>query len=537
VPVVVTATPGTALRRLARCVELGASDYITHPANATLLRARLQNSMQKKLLAEQATMALEAFNDIEKVADDLRLVILPIGAALSAEADYDRLLERIVTEARAIANADAGALFLANEEDQLTYAVIQVGSLGLAYGGTTGTPPPFPPISLAEPDPQAANPQHLAAYVALTGETVSLANIHREDGRFDLSRLSAFEQDVHYRAESALMVPLRNGQVVGALFLINSQDPISGEIVAFDAYHQQVAESLASQAAVVLNNRLLSQREMTLLRYKQEMEIARDIQLGFLPASVPQPAGWEVKAHFQPASEVAGDFYDVVVLPHDHLGLVIADVVGKGVTAALYMAIIRSLFRALFEQHYFPMPTATRAGNPFAALPTPFAFIDREALVGAVRMTNAYLTGTHYENHVFATLFCGLLNPSTGSLLYVNAGHNPPTILRAKPNGRNSRELLQPTGPAIGLLPGATYWLGEAILHPGDLLFTYTDGITDARNPAGDEFGPARLEALISQATSAAELLEAVGTAVRQYTAGAEPYDDITMLAARRLPG
>ena len=534
VPVVITSRPGVSLGRLARCVEHGAGDYITHPHQHVLLRARLQNVLQRKLLQEQAHMALGQFNEIEKIADDLRLVILPLGAALSAEADYDRLIARVVQEAQTICHADTGALFLAGNDGRLHYATVRIRSLDFAYSDPPGGLDIFAPIPLTDPETGAPNHNSLPAHVALTGESVNMTDLHNT--RFDLGRLLAFEERFGpYRAQSSLIVPLRSGPIVGALLLANSQNPLSGEIVPFDGYHQQVAEALASLAAIVLNNRQLREREADLLRYKRELEIGREIQLNFLPAQLPNPPGWELVSHFQPALEVAGDFYDAFTLPHGHVALVIADVVGKGVTAALFMAIIRSLFRALFQQNYFHAEPAL-AGPTVGAM-TPFSFVDRTALLNAVRLTNAYLIGNHSETYAFATLWAAVLEPESGRLLYVNAGHNPPLVAGRLPDGRRVvRERLQPTGPAIGLLPNAGYWLAETRLTPDDLLFAYTDGATEARNPAGEELGLERLEALLSAAQSAGAALAAVGDALRDHAGDREAFDDVTLLAVRRLP-
>src|SRR5690606_18770673 len=127
---------------------------------------------------------------------------------------------------------------------------------------------------------------------------------------------------------------------------------------------------------------------------------------------------------FRPALEVAGDFYDAFSLPHGYLVVVIADVVGKGVTAALFMAIIRSLFRALFQQNYYE--SQRMAAKPGAGRTAPLPFVDRDALVNAVRLTNAYLIANHGDAYACATLFAGVLDPTDGRFLYVNAGHNPP---------------------------------------------------------------------------------------------------------------
>ena len=534
IPVVITAFPGAPLARLAHCIEWGASDYITHPDHHVLFRARLQNILQRKLLQEQANTALEAFNEIEKIADDLRLVILPIGAALSAESEYDRLVARIVAEAQQICNADGGALCLAQDDGLLHIAYGRVKPLDFTYQAGQNGARLFPPVPLSDPDTGLPNNSSLPVYVALSGDSVNLSE--NNNGRFTLDWLADFLAGGTYRPQTILAVPLRSGQVVGALMLADSRHPLTREIVEFDAYHQQVAESLASQAAVVLNNRLLSERQAQLMRFKRELEIGREIQLSFLPGRLPAPPGWEIVARFHPALEVAGDFYDVFKLPHGPMVLVIADVVGKGVTAALFMAIIRSLFRALFQMNYYEAEKTAAGNEPGQA--QPLSLIDREALVNAVRLTNAYLIANHGDTYAFATLFAGVLNPDDGRLLYVNAGHNPPLLLSANgQGGRATREELAPTGPAIGLITNATYKLGEVALLPDDLLFAFTDGVTESRNPAAEEFGQERLEALISIEDGAAEAaLAAVEAAVRGHAAGAEAFDDMTMLAVRRLP-
>jgi phosphoserine phosphatase RsbU/P len=537
IPLVITAWPSAPLSRLVRCVENGATDYITHPDIHVLLQARLQNVLQRKLLEEQASTALEAFNEIEKLADDLRLVILPIGAALSAETEYDRLIARIVEEVQIICNADAGLLCLAREDGQLHYTYVHIQSLGYTYQEIPHGPATFAPLWLSDPDTGEPNYQSLPVYVALTGEVVNLADIHQE--RFDLSRLLTLEGEHSYRAISCLTVPLRSGQIVGALILINSQHPLTRKIVPFDAYHQQVAESMASQAAIVLNNRLLSERQARLLRFKRELEIGREIQLSFLPSHVPSPKGWDVATLFRPALEVAGDFYDAFLLPHGYLTLVIADIVGKGVTAALFMAIILSLFRALFQQNYVQSPVgenATADGENPSATTLPFSFIDRGALLNAVRLTNSYFISNHADTYAFATLFAGILDPSNGQLLYVNAGHNPPLVIAPELSDHKVRDQLHPTGPAIGLIADADYHLAETILKPGEGLFAYTDGVTESRNTAGEEFGNAGLIRLLENGFDSSQaMLKAVEAAIIAHTGETDAVDDVTMMAIRRL--
>ena len=192
-------------------------------------------------------------------ADDLgqRLEQLnAIGASLSAERDINRLLETILTAAKSITRADGGTLYRLTEERTLRFEIVRTSSLKYYLGGTTGNPVPFYPIQLYKDD----KPNHsmVAAYAALTGKTVNIADAYTADG-FDFTGTRAFDNKTGYRSKSFLTVPMRSHdrEIIGVLQLINARDPISGEIVAFSASDQRLAESLASQAAIALTNRML----------------------------------------------------------------------------------------------------------------------------------------------------------------------------------------------------------------------------------------------------------------------------------------
>ena len=192
-------------------------------------------------------------------ADDLvqRLDQLnAIGASLSAERDIDRLLEAILTAAKTITRADGGTLYRLTEEKTLRFEIVRTSSLRYYLGGTTGNPVPFYPIQLYKD----GKPNHsmVAAHVALTGRAINIADAYTAEG-FDFTGTRAFDAKTGYRSKSFLTVPMRNheGEAIGVLQLINAQDPHNGDIVAFSASDQRLAESLASQAAVALTNRLL----------------------------------------------------------------------------------------------------------------------------------------------------------------------------------------------------------------------------------------------------------------------------------------
>src|SRR6266850_1613704 len=192
-------------------------------------------------------------------ADDLvqRLDQLnAIGASLSAERDINRLLEAILTAAKTITRADGGTLYRLTEEKTLRFEIVRTSSLKYYLGGTTGNPVPFYPIQLYKDG--KPNQTMVAAYSALTGKTVNIADAYSAEG-FDFAGTRAFDAKTGYRSKSFLTVPMRNheGEAIGVLQLINAQDPHTGEIVPFSASDQRLAESLASQAAVALTNRML----------------------------------------------------------------------------------------------------------------------------------------------------------------------------------------------------------------------------------------------------------------------------------------
>jgi HD-GYP domain-containing protein (c-di-GMP phosphodiesterase class II) len=179
-----------------------------------------------------------------------------IGASLSAERDIHRLLETILTAAKTITRADGGTLYRLTEERTLRFEIVRTSSLKYYLGGTTGNPVPFYPIQLHKD----GKPNHsmVAAYSAITGKTVNIADAYSAEG-FDFTGTRAFDQKTGYRSKSFLTVPMRNyeREIIGVLQLINAQDPASGEIVPFSASDQRLAESLASQAAIALTNRML----------------------------------------------------------------------------------------------------------------------------------------------------------------------------------------------------------------------------------------------------------------------------------------
>ena len=287
---------------------------------------------------------------------------------------------------------------------------------------------------------------------------------------------------------------------------------------------------LRARVGASLARKRLHDREARYARsLERELEIGREIQRSFLPPSLPQPAGWEIAAVFRPARQVAGDFYDAFALPDGAVVLVVADVCDKGVGAALFMALFRSLFRAV---------ATADADGAAAAAETP---TDAERATGdagarrlrrAIQVTNDYIARTHGDTSMFATMFAAVLDPASGAVRYVNGGHEPPAILG--PGGVRAR--LAPTGPAVGLLPGLAFDVGAERLAPGETLLAFTDGVSEARDAGGAFLAADAFAALLAPAASAAALLARLEQAVDAHAVGSGLWDDVTLLAARRAP-
>jgi serine phosphatase RsbU (regulator of sigma subunit) len=251
----------------------------------------------------------------------------------------------------------------------------------------------------------------------------------------------------------------------------------------------------------------------------RELEVGREIQAGFLPAELPRATGWEVAASFEPARQVSGDFYDAFQMADGmRIGFVVGDVCGKGVGASLFMALFRSLIRAVATRK-------VRSGHTVVGDP-------ESQLFGGLAMANDYIADVHGAANMFATVFAAAVDPLTGGVRWVNAGHEPALVVAA--NG-GIRARLAPVGPALGLFPGITLTSQYVKLAPGETLLVTTDGVSEARDGAGAFFGDDRLEALCAHpAGGAAALAARVTDAVHAFAAGAEPADDLTLMAVHR---
>lgn len=256
-------------------------------------------------------------------------------------------------------------------------------------------------------------------------------------------------------------------------------------------------------------------------RIEQELAVARRIQQSFLPRTLPALPGWELAAYSRGAQAVGGDFYDCITLADGRIGLVVADVCGKGVTAALFVALTRSLLRA-----------ASQAPWIFQG---DMALDAESVLTGALWLVNDYICREHGESNMFITLFYAVLDPASGTLAYVNAGHNPPLLVA--PGGATISETDAGTLP-VGIMPAQTYEVQRAFIAPGERLVAFSDGITEAMDVAGEPFNDARLHAALraNPALPSAALVETIIAEVDAYATGAPQADDITLLIVTRTP-
>ena len=260
-------------------------------------------------------------------------------------------------------------------------------------------------------------------------------------------------------------------------------------------------------------------QQLYLKGLERELEIGREIQMGFLPSELPKVDGWEIAACFKAAREVAGDFYDAFLLPDGNLVCVIGDVCGKGVGAALFMTLFRSLIRATSTTDYFCNRKDAQALTP------------AERIQHVISFTNNYIAEMHGDTSMFATVFIGMINLQDGALTYINGGNEPPFLL-----GRGGAvTTLEPTGPVVGLIPEATFSVKEISMERNDLLLAFTDGIPDARSVDNVSFGSERLlELLKGGDTASAALIKNIEAHLCQFIGTANQYDDITLLAVKK---
>ena len=398
--------------------------------------------------------------------------LFEITKALSAPLDLDEVIEAIFRSLKQVVHFDAAAIYLVNPQ---TLALEQVADQGYpesadeAFGLRVGV--------------------GLVGWVAKTGEAVIVPDV-RKDVRYVAARPET---------RSELAAPLLiEGRTIGVFNLESNLED------AFHEGHLELVTAFASHAAVAVERARLTRALLERRRLEKELAIAREIQLSFLPKSAPQIAGYELAGAARPHAEVGGDYYDFIRVSDGRLGLAIADSSGKGIPAALLMA-------------GFRMSLLAEIRNDFA-------------IRAVMRKVNSLLHES-IDRDKFVTAFYGLLDTKNRALIFSNAGHNPPLLLRA--NG--VLEPLVEGGVAFGVLPDAQYEERPVALSSGDTLLLYTDGVTEAESPTGEQYGQWRLEQLLIrlQPKHAQEILDGVVEDVLAWAGTRGQSDDLTLMVVK----
>lgn len=342
-------------------------------------------------------------------------------------------------------------------------------------------------------DPMLMEGKGIIGEVIQTGESVIVPDV-RLDVRYVAGRAAT-------RSEIAVPI-IRDGRPVGALNLE------SDRLNAFDEKDIEVLQFVADAASISIQKSILHTEILEKRRIDDQLQIAGELQARLLPAGPPEIDGYAIAGVCTPAYEVGGDYFDYFHLADGRLGVVVADVSGNGIGAALLM----SSFRALL------VPGA-RAG------------VSPAALMGQMNS----LLPEFARKRDFITAFYGILDIAGGAFTYANCGHNLPLLVRA--DGRI--EHLTQSGPSLIILPGAQYETGTVVLHEADLLVLFTDGVVEVFDSQRQEFGNGRLEEVArrSREGSAGDVLEDIVAATRSFSGSEIPHDDFTLVVIKRERG
>jgi sigma-B regulation protein RsbU (phosphoserine phosphatase) len=417
--------------------------------------------------------------DPSQSSSDRLALLYRLSQTFNSSLDLDEVLNLVMDEIVAVTRAERGFVTLREADGSLVFRV--------ARGMDQKT----------IDDPQFQISRSVVERVAQKGQPILTSDAQRDD------RFSTRHSVVILGLRSILCVPLKiKEQLLGVVYVDNR---LQTDI--FTEADLELLTAIASSAAVAIENARLYQVAVEKGRMERELQMAHEVQASLLPRETPQVPGWEFAARWQPAREVAGDYYDFIPLDEGRLGLVIADVSDKGMPAALFMALTRSMVRA-----------------SVGSTPSP-----ADDIAQANRLICADATGG-----MFVTLFYALLNPATRELTYVNAGHNPPLLYRVDEN--HLTKLLR-TGMALGVLEESCFEQQTLHLNPGDFVLLYTDGVTDATDTQMQDFGMARLEHVVldHQHGPAPDILTALERAIDGFAGSAAPFDDMAIAVIKCL--
>ncbi len=421
-------------------------------------------------------------NSTQSLTDRLAL-LYSLSQTFNSTLDLDEVLNRVMDEVIAATRAERGFVMLYGASGDLVFRV--------ARGMDQRT--------IDEPQFQVS--RGVVERVARDGQPILTSDAQLDD------RFSMRHSVLDLGLRSLLCVPLKvHDRSLGVVYVDNRLR--AGLFVQDDL---ELLSAIASSAAIAIENARLYGLAVEQGRLERELQMAREVQASLLPHETPRLPGWEFAARWQPARQVAGDYYDFVPLARGQLGVVIADVSDKGMPAALFMALSRSIVRA------------SLSGAPSPA----------EGIAHANRLLCDDATGG-----MFVTLFCAQLEPEKGELTYTNAGHLPPLLCR--PGARAEGDVLTalwPTGTALGIVDNLPFEQHTLRLDPGDVIVLYTDGVPDATDAQSDRLGMDRLRQVIldHQFASAADMLTALEKAIDEFTGSTAQFDDIAIVIAKRV--
>ena len=421
-------------------------------------------------------------------AEERLALLLEIARRSRGTLDLGELLDRLLDAVGGVVTYDAAGIFALSE--------------ALAHGGLR---PPGRITAVARrgylerpvaEDRMLSGADGLVGHAIRSGTSVLVPDV-RHDARYIVGRRETL---------SELVVPIRvDGRVIAAL------DLESDRPAAYDARDLERLEFFAEAAAMALEKAILHRRLVELEQIDAQLRLAREVQVGLLPHATPHLPGWQVAGLCRPSLELGGDLYDVFPLAGGRCGLVIGDVAGKGVAAALIMATFRALLRA-------------RREGAEGSEPSPAASV---AAVSRLLRESA-------PARAFITCCYAALEPASGELVYASCGHPPGLLVR-----RDGRiEELENSGPALGIFESERFVDGRAVLAPGERLLLYTDGLTATADPAGEPFGVERVRAALAELRlrPAGDLAEQLVHRVVDFAASAHLTDDLTLLIVDRLP-
>lgn len=303
------------------------------------------------------------------------------------------------------------------------------------------------------------------------------------------------------KTRSEMVAPIISNERVIGVF-----DLESDKVSAYDEDDLQVLQLLASQVAIIIEKVELHEQLIEKKRLEGQLEVARQVQLELLPPHDPHLPGYDISAYNFPTEEVSGDYYDWVRIYSDQLGIVIADVSGKGIPAALIMAFLRASLRAAAHVGYAPHVSLTKVN---------------------------YLLWESTENHQYVTAFFGMLDTINHTLAYANAGHNPPLLIDE--NGKT--QFIEKGGVPLGMFENSRYYEHYLQIEPGQIFVLYTDGVTESKNHEGEEYGRTRLAECVLKGKnrSARELIEFIRNDMIEFGGSSGIDDDVTLFIIKAL--